>query len=104
MYKKMDLSRFEMILTQKSSISTWIFSNLHVGKKHSPRGDEMKLRKNQTILRKNQMKLPKYFFFSTWRIKNSHVRIRNFSRGYLWRLSLLVTLFWCLRHDLDYRR
>ena len=51
--KKIDLSRLEMILTQKSSISTWIFSNLHMGKKHSPRGDEMKLRKNQT-------KLPKY--------------------------------------------
>ena len=38
MYEKIDLSRLEMILTQKSSISTWIFSNFHVGKKHSPRG------------------------------------------------------------------
>ena len=64
--KKIDLSRLEMILTQKSSISTWIFRNRHVGKKHSPRGDEMKLRRNEMICPRNR-------FASTWRIKNSHV-------------------------------
>ena len=74
-----------MILTQKSSIATWIFSNRHVGKKHSPRGDEMKLRRNEMICPRNR-------FASTWRIKNSHVGNVNFPRGYLWRLSLLVTL------------
>ena len=56
-------------------ISTWAFSNLHVEKKNSPRGDEIKLRRNQ-------MKLRRKCFSPTWRIKNSSVEIWNFPRGY----------------------
>ena len=29
------------------------------------------------------MKLPKFFFVPTWRIKNSHVGLSNSPRGYL---------------------
>ena|GEM_PF-2779954 len=59
----------------KHQISTWKFSNLHVEKKNSPRGRQMKLRRNQMKLRRNQN-------VSTWKIKNSHVEICNFPRGY----------------------
>ena len=54
---------------------TWKFANLHVEKEKSLPRDEIKLRKNQ-------MKLPKFFFVPTWRIINSHVGNDNFSRGY----------------------
>ena len=37
------------------------------------RKNQMILRKFRLILRKNQMISPKYFRFSTWKIKNCHV-------------------------------
>ena len=60
-------------------IPTWQFSNLHVENKKSPRGYEMKLRRNQMKLRRNR-------FVPTWRIKNIHVENRKSPRGYsvLW--------------------
>ena len=63
-------------------ISTWRIVNIHVGEKKSPRGRQMKLRRNQT-------KLPKNFFSPTWRIKNSHVEIFKFPRGGAILLALL---------------
>ena len=56
-------------------ISTWGIADLHVGKEKYPRGDEMKLRRNEMIS-------PKNFFAPTWRIKNSHVEIGDSPRGY----------------------
>ena len=60
----------------------WGFPNIHVEKENSPRGDEMKLRRNQMIC-------PKNFFSPTWRIKNSHVEIFKFPRGGAILLALL---------------
>ena len=61
----LDLLRPETIYPQMGEISTWKFANLHVEKENSPRGREMKLRRNQ-------MKLRRKCFAPTWRIKNSH--------------------------------
>ena len=66
-------------------IPTWKFANLHVENEKSLRRDEIKLRKNQ-------MKLPKFFFLPTWRIKNNHVGNVKFPRSYRIRLSLAASL------------
>ena len=81
------------LLSQKKLIPTWKFANLHVENEKSPRGDEMKLRKNQ-------MKLPKFFFLPTWRIKNSHVENVKFPRSYCIRLSLVACLD-LLQHSIN---
>ncbi len=49
-------------------ISTWGIADIHVGKENSPRGDEMKLRRNEMIS-------PKNFFAPTWRFGILHVAI-----------------------------
>ena len=59
----------------EETISTWIFGNLHVKKNYSPRGCQMKLRRNQIKLRRNR-------FVPTWRIKNSHLNILFFLGDY----------------------
>ena len=51
-----------------SRISTWKISNLHVDIFYFPRGRDIKLRRNQMKLRKNQIT-------PTWKIKNIHVEI-----------------------------
>ena len=48
----LDILYPETIYPQMGEISTWEFSNLHVGKENSPRGREMKLRRNQMKLRR----------------------------------------------------
>ena len=62
------------------TIATWIFSNPHVENKKSPRRNEIKLRKNQTKLRRK-------CFSPTWKIKNSHVEISKSPRGYSYERS-----------------
>ena len=42
----------ETIYPQMGEISTWKFANLHVEKENSPRGREMKLRRNQMKVRR----------------------------------------------------
>ena len=69
-------------LSLKCAIATWRILISQVENKNSPRGREMKLRKNQTIS-------PKNFFSPTWRIKNSHVEIFKFPRGGAILLALL---------------
>ena len=53
-------------------------------KENSPRGreiklrkNEMKLRKNEMKLRRNEMKLRRNFLTPTWKIKNVHEDIRE---------------------------
>ena len=60
------ISRSDFI--EEKAIPTWGFSNPHVENKKYPRGREK-------ILRRNQMKLRRNRFASTWRIKNIHVGI-----------------------------
>jgi len=55
-------------------ISTWKIENLHVEKKHFPRGREIKLRRNQ-------MKLRRKCFSPMWGFFILHVGIFDFPRG-----------------------
>ena len=81
-YHDLFFLQFEAVLLQGKLTPTWEISNLHVENKNSPRGREiklrrnqMKLRRNQMKLRRNQMKLRRNFLFSTWAFQNLHVEI-----------------------------
>ena len=72
--------------------ATWKISNLHVGKRYSPRGGE-------TFPPKFHLIPPKFHFSPTWRISFSHVEIYDSSRGDGTKSSSFVHQVWLSQLD-----